>query len=228
MGFCLFPRQRVGRKMINIITFMILSATQFVVSGDTDMVDESYRVRRPITVEIIGYINESLANKFASDMEAAHETGQPIILIVIRSYGGSVYSLLSMIDVIKSAKVPVATVVVGKAMSAGAVLLSCGTEGMRYAAPHATIMVHEISNSVSGKAGNIKSDADETTRLNELMLGIMSLNIGKKRNYLNDIIHSLGHADWYLTAEEALKHGIVNHIGVPEFVVDITVRTRLK
>lgn len=207
---------------------VILSTPHVIIKGDIDMVDESYHINTPITVYVSGTVNESSARSFASDMRAAHETGQPVIPIVIRSFGGSVYSLFSMIDVIKNAKVPVATIVVGKAMSAGAALLTCGTDGMRYASPHATIMIHEVSSAVSGKAGSIKADAAEVARLNKLMLRIMSTNIGKKKNYLSNIIHSEGHADWYLTPKEAMKHGIIDHIGVPEFEINITVNTILR
>jgi len=149
-------------------------------------------------------------------------------LVVIDSYGGSVYALLNMIDTIKRSKIPVATLVVGKAMSAGAALLTCGAEGMRYAAPHSTIMIHEVSSSVMGKVGDIKADADETTRLNEIMLGIMSVNIGKKEDYLKNMIHSKGHADWYLSPKDAQTHGIVNHIDIPEYQVEVNVKTTLR
>lgn len=211
-----------------IFGIVILSIPNVVIKGDINMVDESHRVNEPIIVYISGTINERSARTFADDMRMAHETGQPVIPIVIRSYGGSVYSLLSIIDVIKSAKVPVATIVVGKAMSAGAALLTCGTDGMRYAAPHSTIMIHEVSNMIGGKVKEIKANAEETDRLNELILSIMSLNVGKKENYFSEIIHSHEHADWYLTPTEAMKHNVINHIGVPELEVNITVKTILK
>lgn len=213
--------------MIYTIVFLFLSATQFNISGNVDMVKDNH-ITRPITVKISGRITESSAKKFASDMDAAQETGQPVIPVIIRSYGGNVYSLLSMIDVIRNSKVPVATIVVGKAMSAGAVLLSCGADGMRYMAPNATIMIHEVSSSMHGKIIGVKADVNEALRLNRLILGIMSLNIGKNKKYIASIIHLKGHADWYLTAREAKKYGLVNHIGVPEFVVDITVKTKLE
>jgi len=210
------------------LSMVVVNAPNIIVHGDVDMVDENNNINRPITIYVSGNINESSAQSFAREMRDAHRTGQPIIPIVIRSYGGSVYSLLSMIDIIKRAKVPIATIVEGKAMSAGAALLTCGTEGMRYMSPHSTIMIHEVSSSMSGKLSSIKTDTDEMTRLNELMLGIMSENIGQKRSYFGDIVTSRGHVDWYLTPKDAMKHGIINYVGFPEFEINITVNTILK
>ena len=84
-------------------------------------------------------------------MALAHSTGQKVIPVVIDSYGGQVYSLMSMIAAIESAELPVATIVEGKAMSCGAVLLSFGEQGMRFADPHATVMIHDVSSGGYGK-----------------------------------------------------------------------------
>lgn len=211
-----------------IFLAIILSTPNVIIHGNIDMVNDSNYISKPITVYVSGSIDESSAKKFANDMRSAHETGQPIIPIIIRSYGGGLYSLFSMIDTINRAKVPVATIIEGKAMSAAVALFTCGTEGMRYASPNSTMMIHDASSSTRGKVKEIEADTEETTRLNDLMLQTMSTNIGKRKNYFRNIIHSRGHADWYFTPEEAMKHGIVNHIGVPELEVHVSVRTILK
>ncbi len=210
------------------LSILLLGTPTIHLHENVDMISESHDVAMPVTVKISGRVDDDAARRFAKDMEAAHETGQPIIIVEIDTYGGSLYSMNAMIDTFKRSKVPVATVVTSKAMSAGVALMSCGTEGMRYAAPTSTIMVHEGSTAAMGKMIDIKTEADELDRLNRIMLETISVNIGKGKDYIKNIIHSHGHADWYLTPEDALKHNLINHIGVPEYHVDITVKTTIR
>lgn len=181
--------------------------------------------RSPITITVNKFTEES-AKEFKKDMFKAQNTGQKIIPIEIDSYGGQVYSLVKMIDVIKSSTVPVATICIGKAMSCGAILLTFGAEGHRYMAPTATVMIHEVSSGCWGKVEEIKADAKEVERLNQLALKLMANNCGKDSEYFLKIVHEKSHADWFLDAEEAKKHNIVNHLRVPrmklDFKVDVT------
>jgi ATP-dependent Clp protease protease subunit len=183
-----------------------------------DLVDEPVVIR-------VNKFNEESSEKFAEQMSKAHETGQTIIPVVIDSYGGQVYSLLSMIADIQSAKLPVATIIESKAMSAGAILFSFGTDGHRYMAPNATLMIHEVSSFSFGKVEDLKVDAEETDRLNDLIFKLMAKNCGKPPEYFLDIIHQIGHTDWFLVPKEAKKHNLVNHIKVPEMKVTISVDT---
>ena len=96
-------------------------------------ISEVKLMHNPIVVRVNKF-NEEAAKKFTQDMAAAHNSGQNIIPIVIDSYGGQVYSLMSMISDIKSSDLPVATIVEGKAMSCGAVLFTFGEDGHRYMA----------------------------------------------------------------------------------------------
>jgi len=96
------------------------------------------KIREFIDDPIVIYVNEfneEAVGEFEQDMDHAHETGQPVIPIVIDSFGGSCYGSIAMISSIVNAKVPVATIVKGKAMSAGAILFGFGTEGYRLMVP---------------------------------------------------------------------------------------------
>jgi ATP-dependent Clp endopeptidase proteolytic subunit ClpP len=176
----------------------------------------------PVVVRVQKFTEES-AEKFSEQMSKAHETGQEIIPIIIDSYGGQAYSTLAMIDDIQSATLPVATIVEGKAMSAGAVLFSMGTEGYRFMSPNATLMIHDVSSFSFGKVEELKSDADETERLNTIIFELMAKNCGKPKDYFLKIIHEHGHADWFLTPKEAKKHNLANHLRVPEYHVNVSV-----
>ena len=187
------------------------------VSSGKDLLSEP-----PIIITVNKFTEES-ALKFSLDFELAHKTGQRVIPIVIDSFGGGVYSLLSMVDTIMSSKLNVATIVMGKAMSCGSILLSCGKDGMRFASPNSTVMIHEASMMTGGKVEEIKVDTAEVERLNKLIFSLMSRNCGKEETYFSKIVHDKSHADWYLTAEEAKVHNLVNHIRLPEFKVKVNV-----
>ena len=79
--------------------------------------------RSPVIIRVNKF-DEKSAQEFSEKMSDAHNTGQPVIPIVIDSYGGQVYSLMAMISEIEHAELPVATIVEGKAMSCGAILFS--------------------------------------------------------------------------------------------------------
>ena len=113
----------------------------------------------------VNEFNEENANQFIKEIGLAHNTGQPIIPVVIDSYGGDVYALSRMIDAIKNATLPVATIVEGKAMSCGAILMTYGTKGYRYCNGDATVMMHDISSGAFGKIEEVRSSFKETERL---------------------------------------------------------------
>ena len=180
-------------------------------------------IKKPKIITVNKF-DESVAKDFSKEFAEALEAGQSIIPVVIDSYGGQVYSLFNMVDIIKNSPIPVATIATGKSMSCGAVLLSAGTEGMRYASPNATILIHEISSGTFGKNEEIQSDANHTKRLNKILFQMLSLNCKQSKNYFEDIyINKKSRADWYLDPKEAKQHNIVNHIGFPKIKMKLNV-----
>ena len=171
----------------------------------------------------VNEFNEEETQKFSEMMCQAQNSGQKVIPVIIDSFGGEVYSLMSMISQIKCSKIPVATIVQGKAMSCGAVLLTCGAEGMRFMDPDATVMIHDVASGQYGKNEEVKASAAETDRLNKKIFQIMARNCGKPDDYFLKEIHERGHADWFLESEECKNIGLVNHVRVPTFNVNIDV-----
>ena len=176
----------------------------------------------PIVIRVRKF-NEDSANEFSKQMCKAQNTGQPIVPIIIDSYGGQVYSLMSMISTIQQAELPIATIVQGKAMSCGALLFSFGTEGMRFIDADATVMIHDVSSGQWGKVEELRASAEESTRLNQKVYKMMANNIGKPEDFFIKKIHEKGHADWYLDAKECKSIGLANYIRVPKFNVKIGV-----
>ena len=176
----------------------------------------------PVVIRVRKF-DEPSAKAFSDEMARAQNSGQPVIPVVIDSYGGQVYSLMSMISDIKHSKVKVVTIAQGKAMSCGAVLFSFGAEGHRYMDPDATLMIHDVSSMGWGKVEEIKADAKEAERLQKKVYHMMAENCGKSKNYFLKLIHKKGHADWYLEPDECLEHGLVDHVDMPQFDVNINV-----
>ena len=181
--------------------------------------DITLKYKSPNIIYVNKFTEES-AKEFLEAMINAQGTGQSVIPIIIDSYGGEVYSLLKMVDVIKSSRVPVATICMGKAMSCGAVLLTCGAEGHRSMAPTATVMIHDVASYAMGKCEEIKAEAKEVERLNKLIFKIMADNCGKPESYFSKLVHEHGHADWFLDADEVKKHNMVNHLRVPKLKIE--------
>ena len=184
--------------------------------GENGDIIVSYRA--PHIIYVNKFTEES-AKEFMEAMINARNTGQTIIPIVVDSYGGEVYAVLKMVDVIRSSTVPVATICMGKAMSGGAILLTCGAEGQRYMAPTATVMVHDAATASMGRCEEVKADAKEIDRLNKLVYKIMADNCGHEPEYFSKLIHDKSHADWFFDAEEALRHNIINHIRIPKIKI---------
>jgi ATP-dependent Clp protease protease subunit len=141
-----------------------------------------------------------------------------IIPVFINSYGGEVYSLIAKRDIVKSSQKSVATICMGKAMSCGAALLAAGTKGLRFATPDSRILIHQVSSVAMGKASDIKEDAAQIQALNEMFLRNLAEDTGNSVAKLKQEIRNRDNADWILTAEEAKKWGIIDHIDVPRHV----------
>jgi len=181
----------------------------------------------PIVIRVTKF-DEASAKSFSALMRKAQNSGQPVVPVIIDSYGGQVYSLMSMISDIKHSKIPVATIVQGKAMSCGAILFSFGTQGKRFMDEDATLMIHDVSSMAWGKVEEVKVGAEETDRLNQKIYHMMAENCGQDEDYFLDIVHEKGHADWFLDAKECKKHKLANHLRVPDLKIDTTVKITFK
>lgn len=181
----------------------------------------------PVIIRVNKF-DETSAKNFSALMTKAQNTGQPVVPVIIDSYGGQVYSLMSMISDIQHSKIPVATIVQGKAMSCGAILFSFGAQGKRFMDPDATLMIHDVSSMSWGKVEEVKVSAEETDRLNKKIYHMMAENCGQAEDYFLEIVHEKGHADWFLDAKECKKHKLANHLRVPDLKIDAMVNITFK
>ena len=181
----------------------------------------------PVIIRVNKF-DEKSAKDFADKIASAHNTGQDVIPVVIDSYGGQVYSLMSMIASIKSSELPVATIVEGKAMSCGVILFSCGTEGYRYITEDATLMIHDVSAGSWGKNSEIQASAEETKRLNNRIYKILSENSNKSEKWFNKQLNEKGRADWFIESKEAIDLGLADKIGMPKLEISVKLDINLR
>ena len=133
-----------------------------------------------------------------------------------------------MISCIKSSNVPVATIVKGKAMSCGAILASFGEDGLRFMDKDSVMMIHDVASAAFGKVEELKTNARESERLNKKLYTMMARNCGKPDDYFLKLIHDKGHADWFLEAEEAKEHNIVQQLRIPQLKGKVSVDIELE
>ena len=128
----------------------------------------------------------------------------------INSPGGSISDGMAIYDTINYIKCPVETICIGLAASMGAFLLAAGTKGKRFATPNAEIMIHQplISGGLSGQTTEIKIHADHMVKTREKLNKILSERTGQS---LEQIAKDT-ERDNYMTAEEALKYGLIDGI----------------
>jgi ATP-dependent protease ClpP protease subunit len=176
----------------------------------------------PVIIRVNSF-DEEACDEFEEKMSEAHESGQPIIPIVVDSYGGSGYGCMGMISSIENSKLPVATIVSTKAMSAGSILFAFGSEGHRYMDPYATLMIHDAASASYGKLQEMKSDIKELERLNKVIYKRMARHLGHPDDYFLNLIAKHKHVDWYLSSKDAKKHNIANHLHIPVMNIKIGV-----
>lgn len=170
------------------------------------------------TVIRVNKFDEDAAKAFSDGISAACASDQPVIPVIIDSYGGSADGVISMISCMESATKPVATICIGKAMSAGAILLAFGTPNYRFADKHSRIMIHEVAASAWGKVTEQLADVNESKRLNDYIYNLMAVRCGKDPTYFLNQMKERNNADWFLTAADAQSHGVVDHVRVPQMV----------
>jgi ATP-dependent protease ClpP protease subunit len=163
---------------------------------------------------------------FISNCQKVLRTGINFLPIVIDSYGGHVYTLLGMIDFLKNCGVKIVTVCEGKAMSAGAVLFAIGEE--RYIGQQSTVMVHEVGSWTWGKTTDMLNDVKEVERLNNIIFDILDKGSHQTKGYWQTLLDKNKRSDLYLTANQAKRHNLATHIGIPYVETSVEIKRTLE
>ena len=130
------------------------------------------------------------------------------ISLYINSPGGSVTAGLAIYDTMQYIKCDVSTICMGMAASMGAVLLSAGAKGKRYALPNSDIMIHQPSGGAQGQATEIEITAKHILKTKEKLNKILAENTGKPI----EVIAADTDRDNFMSAEEALEYGLIDKV----------------
>lgn len=153
-------------------------------------------------------INDKTASIVVGELLYLDSLNHDDISIYINSPGGSVTSGMAIYDTMNFVKSDVSTICIGMAASMAAFLLSSGKKGKRYILPNSEVMIHQPLGGAEGQATEIKIAAERILTLRDKLNKILSKNTGKDLK----IIEQDTERDHFLSADEALKYGIVDKI----------------
>jgi ATP-dependent Clp protease protease subunit len=167
------------------------------------------RLLRERIIFLGGGIDDDTANLIISQLlflEA--EDPKKDIYLYVNSPGGHVHSGLAIVDAMNHVKPDVATVAVGMAASMGSIILASGAKGKRYALPNADIMIHQPHGGAEGQATDIEISAKRILSLRDRLNKILAKQTGQPLEKIERDVDR----DFFLTADEAKKYGIVDTV----------------
>jgi ATP-dependent Clp protease protease subunit len=138
----------------------------------------------------------------------AAEDPEKDVNLYINSPGGVVTAGLAIYDTMQYLKCPVSTICLGQASSMGALLLTAGTKGKRFALPHARIMIHQPLGGVQGQATDIDIQAREILRMRETLNGILVHHTGQSM----ESIRRDTDRDFFMSPEQAREYGLIDEV----------------
>ena len=154
-------------------------------------------------------IDDNVSNLVVASMLFLQmEDGKKDISIYINSPGGSVTAGLAIYDAMQFVTCDVATYCMGMAASMGAVLLTAGTKGKRFALPNSDIMIHQVSGGAQGQASDVERKVEFMYKLNKRLMKILANHTGKTP----EKVKKDADRDNYMTADEAVAYGLVDSV----------------
>ena len=184
-----------------------------IVVEQTDRGERSYDIFSRLLKERIIFLSREVDDNMADLIIAQFlfleaEDPNKEIQIYINSPGGLVSSGFAIYDTMEYIKPDVSTICVGRAASMGAFLLAAGTKGKRYALPNADVMIHQPLGGAQGQAEDIRIQAEKILNLRAQLNKILSEKTGQTLKKIEQDTDR----DFYMTAEEAKKYGIIDEV----------------
>jgi ATP-dependent Clp protease protease subunit len=154
-------------------------------------------------------VDEDAANRICAELVLlAAEDAKADISIYINSPGGSVYAGLAIYDVMQYVPNDISTYAMGMAASMGQFLLCAGTEGKRFALPHAQILMHQPSGGIGGSASDIRIQAEQMLYIKRTLAQRTAFHTGQTVEQ----IEADADRDRWFTAEQAREYGFVDRV----------------
>ena len=184
---------------------MVLEKSQF---GERAY-DIYSRLLKDRIIFIGGPIDDAVANLVMAQLLFLDaEDPKKDISIYINSPGGVVTAGMAIYDTIQYVKADVSTICIGQAASAAAILLAAGTKDKRYALPNARVLIHQVMGGAEGQATDVEIQTREILRIKKAINEIMAKHTGKSIA----TIEKDTDRDFYMTAAEAKKYGIIDEV----------------
>ncbi len=156
-----------------------------------------------------GIVDDNLANSvIAQLLFLASKDPKKDIKLYINTPGGSVTAGLAIYDTMQYIECPISTVCVGLAGSMGAVLLAAGSKGKRFTLPNSEILLHQVAGGVKGQAVEIEITAKQIMKIKNKLNQILAQHTGQSLKKIEKDTDR----DFYLSAEDAKKYGIVDEV----------------
>ena len=163
-------------------------------------------------------IDDTIANLICAQLiHLESENPDKDINIYINSPGGDITALFAIYDTMQFIKNDIATICLGQAASAAAVLLAAGTKGKRLALPHARVMLHQPYGQVGyGQVTDLEIAAKEILRMRDLLEEILAIHTGQPI----ERIHQDTDRDFVIEANEAVEYGIIDEVITARHLAD--------
>ena len=167
------------------------------------------RLLKERVIFLVGQVEDYMSNLIVAQLLFLEsENPDKDINLYINSPGGSVTAGMAIYDTMQFIKPKVNTVCIGQAASMGALLLTAGAAGSRFALPHARVMIHQPLGGYQGQASDIDIHAKEILRIREEMNQIMAKHTGQE---LDNVARDT-ERDNFLSAEEAKEYGLIDEV----------------
>ena len=167
------------------------------------------RLLKDRIIFIGGPIDDHVANLvMAQLLFLDSEDNKKDISIYINSPGGVVTAGMAIYDTMQYVKSDVATICIGQAASAAAVLLAAGKKGKRFALPNARVMIHQVMGGAEGQATDVEIQTKEILRIKNSVNEVLAKHTGKSVS----AIEKDSDRDFYMSASEAKKYGLIDEV----------------
>jgi len=184
-----------------------------MVIEQTNRGERSYDIYSRLLKDRIVFIGQPISHDVANVVIAQllfleAENPELDIYVYIHTPGGEVAAGMAIYDTMQYVKPAVSTICLGQAASMGAVLLSAGEKGKRFALPHSRIMIHQPLGGFQGQATDIDIHAKEILRLRSELNDILAGHTGQSVEKISTDTER----DFFMTGEEAKKYGIIDQV----------------
>ena len=167
------------------------------------------RLLKERIIFLAGIITDPVANSVIAQMLfLASKDPSKDIQLYINTPGGSVTAGMAIYDTIQYVKADISTICIGQAASAAAILLAAGTKGKRFALPQARVLIHQVMGGAEGQATDVEIQTREILRIKKAINEILAKHTGKSLSQIEKDTDR----DFYMTATEAKKYGIIDQV----------------